>query len=386
MDIALDSSVKAADFNAQDVAEVIFNGASVWKKPAAVQIFGASWDGGESPVLTRTDGAANFDNPDPYVNDGNHPGYSPFDNVMPWAGVKRVTIDGNELVEIPKFWFKVTKTGAAMTFQIANYPAEGFYVSPAHANRGDGVGERDYVYAGRYHCASDYKSKSGVIPITSITRANARTGCHALGNNYWQFDFAMFWTTRLLYIVEMANFDSQAVIGYGTGNNSSTVAMGYTDMMPYHTGTMAANRTTYGADTQYRYMEGLWDNVADWCDGIVFRGSSVYVHNTPSEYNDSRTNYTLVGTRPTTSNCIKSMFVPTVEGYEYAMYPSEVISDSSYSKYFTDGHYYDSGVTVLHCGGSLYQGHGAGMFRMTGNISASTSSVSVGARLMYLPS
>lgn len=78
MNIALDSNVKAVDFNGQDIAEVIFNGASVWKKPAAGQIFGASWDGSASTVLTRTDASAGFTNPDPYVADGNHPGSSPF--------------------------------------------------------------------------------------------------------------------------------------------------------------------------------------------------------------------------------------------------------------------------------------------------------------------
>lgn len=383
MNIALDSVIRAVDFNGTDIAEVKFNGVSVWKKPATGHIYGASWDGGESPALTRTDDSAGFANPDPYVADGNHPGSSPFDNVMPWSGIERVTIDGNELVKIPKFWFKVTKIGDAMTFQIADYPAAGFHVSPAHADRGDGVGERDYIYVGRYHCASDYKSKTGELPIANITRAAARTGCHALGNNYWQFDFALFWTTRLLYIVEMANLDSQAVIGYGTGRGSSAEAMGYTDTMPYHTGTMAVNRVTFGCNTQYRYMEGLWDNAADWCDGIGFSGSSVYVHNTPSEYNDSRTNYTLVGTRAIATGCIKSMFVPAAEGYEYAMYPSEVVSDSSYTTYFTDACSFSNSGVVLLCGSTWSWGRYGGMFRLSGQDSASAPSAS--ARLQYLP-
>jgi hypothetical protein len=252
-------------------------------------------------------------------------------------------------------------------------------------DRGDGKGERDYVYVGRYHCNALYGSTTGVTPKANITRAAARTGCHALGDNYWQFDFALFWTTRLLYLIEMANFDSQAVIGYGRGNGSSAVTMGYTDTMPYHTGTMAANRTTYGANTQYRYMEGLWDNVADWCDGIVFSGSSVYAHNTPSEYNDLGTNYTLVGTRPTSSDCIKSMFVPTAEGYEYAMYPSEVVSDSSYTKYFADACYSSSSGVVFYCGGAWGQNRGGGLFYLNSSNTASVSYGSVGARLQYLP-
>lgn len=386
MNIALDSNVKAVDFNGQDIAEVIFNGTSVWKKPAAGQIFGVSWDGSSSTVLTRTDAASGFSNPDPYVADGNHPGSSPFDSIMPWAGIERVTIDGNELVKIPKFWFKVTKNGSAMTFQIANGPVEGFSVSPAHMDRGDGAGERDYVYVGRYHCSStDYKSTSGSSPKVSITRSTARTRIHNLGSDYWQFDFAMFWTIRMLYIVEFADWDSQKVIGYGCGNASSVVTMGYTDSMPYHTGTMASSRMTYAASTQYRYIEGIWDNVFDWCDGIRFSSSTIYTYLNPSTYSDS-SGGTNTGTRPTSGGCVSAFGIPSATDYEWALYPSSVVSDTSYSTYVADNCGYSSSSVVLCVGGYYSRNRYYGMFCLSGNYSSSKSSGFIGARLMYLPS
>ena len=385
MNIALDSSVKAVDFNGQDIAEVIFNGASVWKKPAAGQIFGASWDGSSSTVLTRTDDAVGFANPDPYVNDGNHPGSSPFDYIMPWSGIRIVTIDGNEMVEIPKFWFKVTKTGSAMTFQIANYAADGFKVSPAHQDRGDGAGERDFVYIGRYHCASDYKSKTGVTPIASITRATARTQIQNLGTGYYLNDYALFWTIRMLYLVEFADWNSQKVIGYGRGNGSYASTMGYTDSMPYHTGTTASNRTTYGANTQYRYIEGLWDNVLDWCDGIRFSSSTVYVYTNPSTYSDSSGGM-IVGTRATSNDEIKSFFTPSVSTLDWAMYPNSVYSDTNYSTYVADYCFYGSSGVVLCVGGGWNHSQSCGMFFLNGYSSASYAFSSIGARLMYLPS
>lgn len=385
MNIALDSGVKAVDFNGQDIAEVIFNGASVWKKPEAGQIFGASWDGSSSTVLTRTDDAVGFANPDPYVADGNHPGSSPFDNIMPWAGMTVETINDNVLVKIPKFWCKITKTGSAMTFQIANYPADGFSVSPAHMDRGDGAGERDYVYVGRYHCSStDYKSTSGSSPKVSITRSTARTSIHNLGSDYWQFDFAMFWTIRLLYLVEFADWNSQKVIGYGCGNGSSVVTMGYTDSMPYHTGTMASSRTTYAASTQYRYIEGIWDNVFDWCDGIRFSSSTIYTYLNPSTYSDS-SGGTNTGTRSTSSGCISAFGVPSATDYEWALYPSSVVSDSNYSTYVADSCSYSSSGVVLFVGGSYYQGRYYGMFCLGGNYGSSDSGGYFGARLQKLP-
>ena len=384
MNITLDSSVKAVDFNGTDIAEVKFNDVSVWKKS---QIFGVSWDGSSSTVLARTDAASGFANPDPYIADGKHPGSSPFDSIMPWSGMRRVTLDGNELVEIPKFWYKITKTGSAMTFQIANGPVEGFSVSPAHMDRGDGAGERDYVYVGRYHCSStDYKSTSGSSPKVSITRSTARTRIHNnLGSDYWQFDFAMFWTIRLLYLVEFADWDSQKVIGYGCGNDSSVVTMGYTDFMPYHTGTMAFFRTTYAASTQYRYIEGIWDNVRDWCDGIRFSSSTIYTYLNPSTYSDS-SGGTNTGTRPTSSGCISAFGVPSTTDYEWALYPSSVTSDSSYSTYVADHYYYDSSGVVLYIGGGYNRGRHSGMFCLLGNAGSSSSSDFVSARLQYLPS
>ena len=68
-----------------------------------------------------------------------------------------------------------------MKLQIADKATPGFHVSPAHADRGDGKGERDIVYIGRYHCGADWKSKTRVMPKASITSSAARTGIHSLG-------------------------------------------------------------------------------------------------------------------------------------------------------------------------------------------------------------
>jgi hypothetical protein len=95
------------------------------------------------------------------------------------------------LVRIPKYYYKWTRTDAAMKLQICMDQLDGFLVSPAHADRGDGQGERDYVYVGRYHCASTYKSISGVLPIVSITSGTARTNIHNLGEDIWLYDFQL---------------------------------------------------------------------------------------------------------------------------------------------------------------------------------------------------
>lgn len=74
----------------------------------------------------------------------------------------KVTDGNNTLVKIPKFWVKVTHS--PFKVQIADQATDGFQVSPAHRDRGDGVGERDVVYIGRYECNSSYQSRTGQSP------------------------------------------------------------------------------------------------------------------------------------------------------------------------------------------------------------------------------
>lgn len=355
------------------------------------QFYGVYWDGSSSPAMTRTGLAANFSDPVPQMSNGSGgwtTGSSPFDTISPWKDM--VVVDdatAGKLVKIPKYYYKWTKSGSAMTLQVSDKNFDGAHVSPAHADRGDGTGERDYVYVGRYHCAaSTYKSTSGVKPQASVTRANFRTNIHNLGSTYWQYDFAMWWTIMMLYIVEFANWNSQATIGYGcSDNNKGTENMGATDSMTYHTGTNQSSKTTYG-HTQYRHIEDLWGNVYDWCDGIRFSSQDVYIINNPANFSDS-SGGTKVGTRPIESSWIMSWRVPTVSGLEWALYPSSPPYGSvgSTSTYICDYCDYNSSGVVLYVGGNYGQSLYHGAFYLTGNYTASNSTGFVGSRLMKLP-
>ena len=344
------------------------------------QIYGVQWDGTASTTWSRTDAAETFVNPTPAVNNGN--GSSPFDTIMPWAGmVVEDDATAGKLVKIPKYWFKWTRSGNGMKLQISNGPEDGFHVSPAHADRGDGKGERDYVYVGRYHCNTSYKSQAGSQPAASMTRATARSSIHNLGSTYWQYDFAMYWTIMMLYLVEYANWNSQATIGYGCSPSNSKFNSGATDAMIYHTGTSAASRTTYGS-VQYRHIEGLWDNVYDWCDGIRFSGSTVYCIANPASFSDT-SGGTNVGTRATSGGWISGWTNPTADGFEYALYPNAV--SGSETTYVCDYcNYYASGV-VLYVGGGYGQYQDLGAFFLLGNNSASYASALIGCRLQKLP-
>lgn len=341
-------------------------------------IYGVEWDGSSNPSWTRTDAAAGFPDPEPAVNNGT--GSSPFDGILPWSGLEVVEDeDAGTLVRIPKYYYKWTRTGASMKLQITAVPYAGFLISPAHADRGDGMGERNYVYVARYHCAPGYKSQAGTQPV-QVTRAAARIGIHTLGTDVWQYDFAMYWTIMMLYLVEFANWNSQAVIGYGCSENNQLFDMGLTDSMQYHTGTSAATRETYGC-CQYRHIEGLWDNGSDWVDGIYFSGANIYCIKSPKNFNDTSGGI-LVGQRdPDMYGNISAWTNPTESGFEYALYPN-ASSGRTYATYVCDGSSNSQSGTLLYAGGSYGKSTFFGAFFLSGNFTASSNS---GCRIQKLP-
>lgn len=342
---------------------------------AYVHIYGASWDGTSTTKWSRTDEAAEFTDPVPYVADAKSYG-SPFDDRLPWSGMVVSERTGGTMVSIPKFWYKLTQNGRGMSIQIADRAVEGYSVSPAHMDRGDGHGERDVVYIGRYHCNGTYKSGTG-SPRANMTRSSARSGIHNLGSAIWQCDFAMRFTLWLLYIVEFADWNSQAKIGYGCSPSSNTFTMGYTDSMPYHTGTDQSSRATYGG-TQYRNIEGLWDNVLDWCDGCYNNGNGLNIILNPSKFSDS-SGGTAVGVP---SNGWPSAFkVKTNGGFPMFIPTSASGNDATYSCDYWD---FGSSYPCLCVGGNYNQNAYYGMFCVFCN-TASYYEGYLGCRLQELP-
>lgn len=354
-------------------------------------IYGVQWGGTSSPAFTRTDDAASFADPQPYYAGMSGTPSSPFDSCMPWSGMEIVDdAEAGKLVKIPKFWFKWTRSGSSMKLQISDSEQPGFHVSPAHADRGDGSGERDYVYAGRYHCgSSNYKSVSGVTPAGNMTRAEFRTAIHNLGSKIWQQDFAMWWTINMLILVEFASWNSQAKIGGGCSEGESTSSavynMGTTDNMPYHTGTVASSigATVYGAN-QYRYIENWWGNVFDWIDGIYFSDRTIYAIKNPANFSDD-TGGTNIGTRANANGVVTEWTEPSASGFEYALYPAAVTTDNNYETYDCDYSGYNASGVVLFGGGYYSQSQYYGAFYLGGSGAASFKNAYRGSRLQKLP-
>lgn len=364
---------------------LLFGGTQVYPVVIAqgTGIYGVEWSAGTGNKLNRIGDAANFADPVAYMAGQSNYG-SPFDELLPWSGMQVSERAGGKMVAIPRFWYRiengVDSNGYGIRIQIADAPKEGFHVSPAHMDRGDGFGEREVVYIGRYHCrASDYKSYGGEKPKVNITRSVARLNITEIAPSVWQSDYAIMFTIWLLYIVEFANWDSQAVIDYGCGNNSAVENMGYTDAMPYHTGTMAASRTNYGATTQYRNIEGYWDNCYDWVDGCRYTSNGLLISLTPSAFSDKSGG---VSVGVPTSGYPKSYVCKEGAGAFPLFLSSKNAPEGAPN--LPDDWYYSSSYPCLYRGGGYYRDQNCGMFCL-GAYSASGANASIGCRLQELP-
>ena len=347
-------------------------------------IYGVKWNKSSTTKFTRTDAAANFAAPKPAVGSGS--GSSPFDNIMPWSGMKKETIDGNVLVKIPKFYIKVDNTSSNLGIQISmSSHGSDWHVSPAHADRGDGKGERDYIWVGRYTCNNSYKSATGASSVVNITRATARSNIASKNSNCYQYDYSTMLTIWYLYLVEFADWNSQSVIGIGITSSGSASNSGATDIMTYHTGTAGSSRTSSAA-VQYRWIENLWGNIYQWVDGIYFKTANVYHIANPSKYSDSANGTLLSCKRITSTENWISDFASDSTNPLYIV-PSKASGSSS--TYVCDYEYnYTSSPgdgVVLFVGGGWGGGSYAGLFLWSGLRFASDSRSFVGARLVRLP-
>lgn len=363
-----------------------------------VKVFGVCWNyNAQSTALTRlkkaTDpnGLVNVDittNPAPAVGTG--AGSSPFDNYLPWSGMDEYNIINNAVsykkgqsgfsrsnydtvVFIPEYYFRIIDDAANKKryFYIADKAKSGFTKHP-------GSGK----YVGRYNTISGYYSKTGSQPLANMTRATARTNSKNKGSKWGQYDFASWCAVWLLYLVEFADWNSQATIGVGICTGSSMSNTGGTDGMSYHTGTAASSRTATGA-VQYRNIENPYGNIWEWIDGVNFSDGTVYVCTTPASYADDTTaGYTNAGTKVQSSGFIKAIGLSSAA--PWAFFPTEV--GGSETIYIPDYASCNSGWRVLLVGGYYGNSTGyVGLFYFSAYYASSYSYSNVGARLLFHP-
>ena len=373
--------------------KIIFTENDNWANDSGV--FGVEWNTtGQLSAVTRLtiendpNGLVNYDiTEEPVAAVGTTGGSSQFDNFFPWKGMEEYNIDNgtviakqgddnfsrtlyDTMVWVPEFWYYIQVDGDYIRYYISSEMRSGFTKHP-----GSGM------YMSRYEASDDsgYGSKSGKAPKIGITRATARTNATAKGDGWRQDDFAAYCARCLLYLVEFADFNSQAKLGNGWTSETAATNTGGTDSMLYHTG--RPDGENGHTAVQYRHIENPFGNVFTWVDGINMNNENVYVCTDPSKYaDDTSDNYTFIGTRATSEGYVKKLSAPSGEN-DWCMFPTEVGASST--TYLCDYSAYNTGWRVLHVGGSWNYGASAGFWFFRGHYASASLYSYVGLRLVF---
>lgn len=360
------------DQTAEGTVSITASGQSKSLTLSYANVFGVCWDtSNSSTALTRLTPITDpyglvtrsvATEPKPAVGTGS--GSSPFDAFAPWSGMVRTTSGGNYMVYIPAFYVAQKRSGTKQYFYVSDKAKTGFVKHP-------GAGK----YVGRYHMNSNGYSVTDYGPWVNASRADSRSLSKRHGSKYHLYDFATYCAIIFLYIVEFADWDSQAKIGRGyVDGNSSAISSGGTDGMTYHTG--RASGTDGKTAVQYRWIENLWGNVSQWVDGFNANGTTAYYCTDPSKYaDDTATGYTNIGTLPA-AGYIKDLIV-TDNGL---LIPKTTGgSETTYIPDYTTSY---SGWHVLFVGGSWGNGGQAGLLSFYVNQASSIAGPNLSARLL----
>lgn len=340
-------------------------------------IFGVSGLENESSVLTRT-----------YNNEGKT--YSivstkgeittDFDDIFTFEDVE---LNGNMMVKIPKFYkrFDTITDNQITAFSISNSKVnEDFQVYPCFLDESGNELDCIYISKGKATGSSSLATcVKGSTPLVKVTREQARVAAKNNGNGWQQLDWSILQLIRDLFCIVFATTNSQTIFEGRTGVSTScedaaTVGNTWDIATPCGWSTTTMQNKFFG-------IEDIFGNVLDWCDGVTFSDTSIYITDKPSLYSDTTTGMTKIGTRPTSSSYIKTLsYNSTQPFFNYCS-----ATGGSSSTYFGDYCSYSSSGVVLLVGGRWSYGSKAGLWCLNGDCSASDSISSFGARLAKRP-
>ena len=329
--------------------------------------------------------------------------------------------DGQVMVEIPAFYYKVERSGTQTTWFISDTEFTGFSLHPAFIVDGVEVSHRYYsaydacVYddsasayisgtnntdnSGNVDTGADLlASVKGIYPMVGLTRNEFRLLAANRGSRWRQVDFPLWCAVGMLYVVEYQTFYNQDELGDGNTNGSYVGSSSNQNDSP-HTiagaGDSWGNGSTDGtqpsagakpgtAYMKYRGIENQFGNCWNWADAInVNVGGTGNVHiandNARANYaDDTTTDYTLATSSLTTGSDNIQRFLP-VDPYFLA----ESVGGSS-AQYITDRHYGSSSSNrVFRVGGSANLGGDAGVFTATADRDSGGRVRDLGGRLAY---
>ena len=286
--------------------------------------------------------------------------------------------DGNVMVEIPKFWYKYENVGGVHKWSISDVAQTGYEVHPAFIRGGVEKSFRYYCAYQGYTLSTKLISGSGRVPTASKTRATFRTEAAANGTGWSQIDWNLLIAVQLLYLVEYANFNTQAMLGQGI----TTTGGVYTAVTGSSNSLGNASSPSTNTSTQfmsYRGIENWYGQIFKFIDGVNVNAYVYYVNNNPATFADDvfTGDYVNTGITSVTASGYGKNLVASGKGFVAS--DTSGGSDSTFvPDYFSLG----TGARIINFGGHANYGADAGGFSLWA-YAASYSSVWLGSGLSF---
>ena len=286
--------------------------------------------------------------------------------------------DGNVMVEIPKFWYKYENVGGVHKWLISDAAQTGYEVHPAFIRGGVEKSFRYYCAYQGYTLSTKLISGSGRVPTANKTRATFRTEAAANGTGWSQIDWNLLIAVQLLYLVEYANFNTQAMLGQGITSGSV-----YTAITGSSNSLGNASSPSTNTDTQfmsYRGIENWYGQIYKFIDGVNVNSRVYYVNNNPATFADGVTSgyYVNIGITSATANGYVKNLVESSKGFV-----ASNTSGGSTSTFVPDYFYQNTGLHMMIFGG--YAGsmtYAGGFFLYIDNL-ADSSNARIGSGLSF---
>lgn len=285
--------------------------------------------------------------------------------------------DGNVMVEIPKFWYKYENVGGVHKWSISDVAQTGYEVHPAFIRGGVEKSFRYYCAYQGYTLSTKLISGSGRVPTARKTRATFRTEAAANGTGWSQIDWNLLIAVQLLYLVEYANFNTQAMLGQGITSGGVYTALTGSSNSLGNASSPSTNTSTQFMS--YRGIENWYGQIYQFIDGVNVNAYVYYVNNNPATFADNvfTGDYINTGITSVTANGYVKNLVASGKGFV-----ASDTSGGSDSMFVPDYFNINTGAMIMILGGHAGFGEYAGGFYL-GAFAASYSGVRIGSGLSF---
>ena len=286
--------------------------------------------------------------------------------------------DGNVMVEIPKFWYKYENVGGVHKWLISNAAQTGYEVHPAFIRGGVEKSFRYYCAYQGYTLSTKLISGSGRVPTASKTRATFRTEAAANGAGWSQIDWNLLIAVQLLYLVEYANFNTQAMLGQGiTTGGTYTAVTGSSNSLGNASSPSTNTNTQF---MSYRGIENWYGQIYKFIDGVNVNARVYYVNNNPATFANGvfTGDYVNTGITSATANGYVKNLVASGKGFV-----ASNTSGGSASTFVPDQFQQGTGSYLIVFGGNANDAADAGGFFLRANLAATLSGADLGSGISF---